>query len=500
MRGRVPMALSLAAVLAHPAVLQCRPVVLAGDPAARTVRWVHSSEIYEIAPLLRGGELLLTTGLGLAGCTAEERRAYVRALAARDVAGLALELAGSLPEPPEDMVAEAERLGLPFVALQRRYPFVEVTEQVNSAILDSSIVRLRHADDVGRALSRVLAERGGLDRLTTTLATLLERAVVLTDATGSVLSAAAEDPDAVLRAPSARATVAVDGLLLGSLAIGDGDTEDDLLRAAVDRAPEIFAIEVLREGQQPLLSGRARRDLLERLLTGASEDADTLTAHASDSHISPSARWAGLAVDAVSEHAGLALVQEIGRVTGVQALSAEIGDVTYALVALPDGSSKESLLRIAASLKHTRGPNAALGPVVAASAAGRSLRAARQTLALGRLGPERVMVAEDLALERLLSAVTDTACLGDLVEEQLGGLLRSANGEDLLATLEHYLTSGGSKAATARALHLRRQSVHQRLHRISDRLGYDVTDPRRQPALWLALLARRTVAAGPARD
>lgn len=40
------------------------PQVLAGkSQLGRTVRWVHSSEIYEISPLLSGGdELLLTTG------------------------------------------------------------------------------------------------------------------------------------------------------------------------------------------------------------------------------------------------------------------------------------------------------------------------------------------------------------------------------------------------------------------------------------------------------
>ena len=32
--------------------------------AGRQVRWVHSTEVYEVAPLLRGGELLLTTGAG----------------------------------------------------------------------------------------------------------------------------------------------------------------------------------------------------------------------------------------------------------------------------------------------------------------------------------------------------------------------------------------------------------------------------------------------------
>jgi purine catabolism regulator len=87
--------------------------------------------------------------------------------------------------------------------------------------------------------------------------------------------------------------------------------------------------------------------------------------------------------------------------------------------------------------------------------------------------------------------VGDSRHLADLVEEQLGPLLRTPRAETLVRTLEAYLDSGGSKAATARVLHLRRQSVHQRLARIAALLGRDLDDARQQTALRLALAARR---------
>lgn len=494
-----PVALTLADVLALPALVQCRPAVLAGDPTSRTVRWVHSSDIYGIAPLLRGGELLLTTGLGLVDSTSDQLRAYVRALAERDIAGLALELAGSLPEPPAEMVEEANRVSLPFVALHRRYPFVEVTEQVNSTILESSIVRLRHADEIGKRLSMVLAQHGGLDVLAVTLATLLERDVVVTDLSGEVLASTSEDPYVVLATPGAAATITSDGIHLGALTIGGGTREDDLLRAALDRAPEILAIEVLRGRQQPLLTGRARKELLRRLLVGTTEDTAGLLAHASSSHIRPQSRWVGVAVEPTADHAALSLLQEVARNAGVKAVSAEFEEVTCALFALPETSAHEAHDRTVAAFRRSSGPLAALGPVVDASGAGRSLRAARNTLPLGRLAgtDDRVVLAESLSLERVLRSVSDPACLADLIEEQVGGLLHHANSKELLATLERFLEAGGCKASTARALHLRRQSVHQRLHRINQALGHDVSDPRRQPLLWVALMARRLLAEPP---
>jgi purine catabolism regulator len=50
--------------------------LLAGDEAGmRPVRWVHSSELEDPTAWLKGGELILTTGMGV-GDTAAKQRAY----------------------------------------------------------------------------------------------------------------------------------------------------------------------------------------------------------------------------------------------------------------------------------------------------------------------------------------------------------------------------------------------------------------------------------------
>ncbi|MFK0154864.1 PucR family transcriptional regulator [Streptomyces sp. NPDC090499] len=129
-------ALTLREVLALDPVRAARPELLAGEDALdRPVRWVHSSEVYEGANFLDGGELLLTNGFGLTDAGDEVRRRYVRELAARGAAGLAVEVGRALPGMPPEVTDEACRLGLPLLALHRVVPFVRIAEAANRAIV-----------------------------------------------------------------------------------------------------------------------------------------------------------------------------------------------------------------------------------------------------------------------------------------------------------------------------------------------------------------------------
>ncbi|MER7840825.1 PucR family transcriptional regulator [Streptomyces sp. NPDC096040] len=129
-------ALTLREVLALDPVRAAGPELLAGaDALDRPVRWVHSSEVYEGASFLDGGELLLTNGFGLTDAGDEVRRRYVRELAARGAAGLAVEVGRSLPSMPPEVADEARARGLPLLALHRVVPFVRIAEAANRAIV-----------------------------------------------------------------------------------------------------------------------------------------------------------------------------------------------------------------------------------------------------------------------------------------------------------------------------------------------------------------------------
>ncbi|MBW8740178.1 MAG: PucR family transcriptional regulator ligand-binding domain-containing protein, partial [Streptomyces turgidiscabies] len=112
------------------------PEILAGaERLGRTVRWVHAGEVPHIASLLKGGELLLTTGYGL-GTRPAEQRAFVRTLADRGIAALVVELGPRFTRLPAALVETARSTGLPLVQLHREVPFVAVTEEIHTEIVN----------------------------------------------------------------------------------------------------------------------------------------------------------------------------------------------------------------------------------------------------------------------------------------------------------------------------------------------------------------------------
>ncbi len=81
--------------------------LLAGkEHADRPIRWVHVSELEDPTPWLKGGELILTTGMGI-GTTPAKQRAYVKRLAKAGLAGLGFGLGFSHDKTPRSLVTAA---------------------------------------------------------------------------------------------------------------------------------------------------------------------------------------------------------------------------------------------------------------------------------------------------------------------------------------------------------------------------------------------------------
>jgi purine catabolism regulator len=184
-----------------------RPAVVAGaDRLEAPVRWVHAIELTDVARLLRGGELVLSTGIALPD---DERllAAYITELAEVGVAGLAVELgrryAGSLPAA---LVLAAARAGLPLITFEREVAFIEITEAVHARIIDAQLAELRVSERLHEMFTELSVAGASAEEVVRQAAALAGRPVILADLSHRVLafSPGGADPGRLLSGFAAR--------------------------------------------------------------------------------------------------------------------------------------------------------------------------------------------------------------------------------------------------------------------------------------------------------
>jgi purine catabolism regulator len=538
------MAFSVADLLELPALVRARPEVACGERLAeRDVRWVHSSEIFDIAPLLRGGEVLLTTGLGLVALSPEARRSYIATIARVGVAALVLELGRTFVTAPPELLDEARRAGLPVILLHEVVPFIEVTEAAHLQILGGELAQLRSDSVVRDSLLASLSATRGLVAFTGAIGELAGCAAALYSRDGELVAgtapddAAPRDGDAPASSTLPRSTertsttehasatrritttehapethplvgdVSVSGEVWGHLVLDAPPTPH--LRTVVAAALPLLSLEIGRSGATPVSRNQAGAELLRDMVTGRYVSTAELASRALGVGlmVRPGQRALAICVRSrstapVSGSVLIAAREVASRVYGASLVAEDHGDVLLGVLTRPR-ELRRTLERFAEELgRELRstiggGVMVSAGPAVAdVPALVSSFPSARDTAKLAmRLAPTAtVVLSADFALYQLLVSLVDDEALEGFVTDQLGPLLAhdARTGAGLVMTLDAYLAAGMSKTRTAESLGIRRQTLYGRLERIGTLLGdLDLDNRERRTALDLALVSWR---------
>jgi purine catabolism regulator len=527
---------------------------VAGEESlGRLVRWVHAIELPDAARLLRGGELVLTTGIALPD-DGSLLATYVSELVSVGVSALGVELGrkytGGLPER---FTAAAGEGGLPLIVFEREVPFVAITEAVHARIVDDQHDQLRASARLHEVFTDLAVAGAGTEEVLRQAALLAGRPVILEDLSHRVLAfePVGADPAWLLDGFEARSRAVAPAARTiydepsGWLVTTGGARGEDWGRVIlvcdgppregdtvlVERAATTLALGRLLARQQESLERQAHRTLLSAVLAQAytgPEEAEVRARAlglpvAGRQLLGVVVRFRGAAPGLLAQARVLDVAEALAdacRGERVHALVGSLDDERAGALLSLDGHADQARVlaavctaarrRLADRARHSPGPPAG-DPVIGVGSAASGMAEARRSLLEARQVADAAAQAgqgppggpglpfyrlADLRLRGLLYLLAGDGRLATFVERELEPLTAydAAHGSDLTGVLEAYLAAGGNKAVAAARAHLARPTFYERLRHIERILGVSLDAADSRTSLHVALLARASQA------
>ena len=529
-------------VLELPQVRRGRPTVEAGRRALdRRVRWVHVSEVADIAHLLEGGELILSTGVALPTSDQGLVR-YIEELAESKATGLVIELGRRFSVLPAALVECAESHALPLIALHAEVPFVAITEAIHSIIVNTQVRQLQLGDLVHRAFRSLAVETATAQEILHQVAQLAGCPAVFENPSHQVLAyeCAARSESEVLdnwsqrsrEAASAGQTKLTDGEIWfsspvsargqfwGRLVILPGEIASPLQRTIIELGATNLALHLLLERDEHHLEHQTHGTVIADIIDHRYSSPDEI--HTRTNALGVPTKHRILVALVVRHQRGTPLTDMARHAKAreeLTALSRALDDASVSALAgvlsagqlgvllslAPPDRVSTALERLARAIhEHARAlasPGSLVigvgSPVQTIDELHFSFSEAREAAgAASSVGGQHLYVTTaDIGLRGLVHLLRDDPRLQGYAERELGRLIAydERHRGDLVATLSAYLDAGGNKSEAASALFMSRATFYHRLTRIRDILKCDLESPHTRYSLYVALVIRRSL-------
>jgi purine catabolism regulator len=493
--------------------------LLAGEQnAGRPIRWVHVSELDDPTPWLQGGELLLTTGMGI-GTTGAKQRAYVGRLADAGLAGLGFGLGFSHDQVPKAMLAEAEEAEFPLFEVPYPTPFIAITEAVFTRIHAEQFETLQRAVDAQHVLTRAVMNGQGIEGIASSVAGVIKGWALLLDLHGlpmATTSKAAEARGArvweELGSSRPEGTgfsltlvdrghhiwiqpVGPQGRVEAFLAVGKPEALTQFDRIVAGHALSLFAIELAKSRAVAEAERRLQGDFFEVLMRGEVQGPEVARGLARFGFV----RGGQLSVISfesdAAEELGWIAEDTFSRAGGGFLISPSSRGAIVVLEADPARDVEQLRKEIAEKLGSE--VRAGAGGTVEVADAARSLREARYALQVCRLEGWSSAGFEDLGSYRLLLSMTEPDALRAFAESLLAPLdaYDRDHGGELTSSLRSFLANNARWETAAAELYVHRHTLRYRMRKVEELTGRDLSSSFDRMEFWLALRARELLAA-----
>jgi PucR family transcriptional regulator, purine catabolism regulatory protein len=478
------------------------------------IRWAHVSELQDPTPWTRGGELLLTTGMGL-GSTPARQRAYLKRLIDANLAGLGIGTGFTFQRAPRAVVTAAQTAGFPVFEVPYEVPFIAITEAVFTRVAAEQYDVLSRSLDAEHVLTRAVLEGTGIEGIVQALTNALRGWAVLIDLHGAMISAVPATARtfvpllwAELRSPRAEGQrfslsvvergqhisiqpVTAQGRTEAFLAVGKREALTQFDRIVASHAVSLLALELAKTRAVSEAERRLKGDLLDQILRGAlAPDEAGLSLERLGFDVSKPVQCVVLCGDEPAGTLALAAEEVLARLSVPFLCSAR--DDLVLVVAQPDGPLFASTLRAGVAARSNEEVLSGAGSAVAFERLIHGVREARYALQVSRTEGRLDSDFQDLGTYQLLLSLQDPGALRTFADSVLAPLdgYDSQHAGDLVPSLRAFLDRNARWESAAKDLFVHRHTLRYRMRKVEELTARDLSSARDRMEFFLALRAR----------
>lgn len=482
------------------------------------IKWVHVLEVTNAQKLLKGHELILTTGVSFNKKKAEFHQ-FVQGLIEANCSGLCIEYGDYIQSVPEEIIALANQHQFPIIVFHEEVRFVEITQDLHTLIINHQYSKMSQLENYSQILNKETLYTQNADQLLKILYNFLQIQIIFEVEGQETIfypNMPKKQRELLLEKKtsvdtSSQFTIYPIYLFehnYGEITLHSENreiTEFEIL--ILDRTVTALAQVLLRNLYVDEKKGMEDAKWLEEWLEGAHSEEEVKQFMLSEWPNFKLKESTVLVISLPRNEKNKQLDHTYFKLYCHAAFDKKgfypfMIQKKYSLILIllnrQDGNSmKERLQECIQKLEESEllmGQEFAVGKFVKdLTKIHESYQTALDTLYISRNIETSSYFYDELYVFHLIYKMQKHTNLEEMIQDYLLPLMEfdEKQGGELLETLEVYLQSNGSKQETAKRLFIVRQTLYHRLRKIESLIGKDFMNGQNRLALEFMLLARK---------